>query len=138
MKTTSDLHDAELYCLRHDAAGEIVQCMFRTSEQQDAVLLLSGVTMFRCADFGLQNVVLELVSTAWQDVGLDVLRSQISWLSSTADGEQLSSADELEAVVQEIAVGRLQCVFLVPSWGAQLCATANKVELRFGSGIRAA
>lgn len=130
MKTFADLHDAELYGLRHDADGQTVECVFRTADGQDAVLLLSGVTKFRCTDFGLQNVVLELVSTAWQEVGLDDLRSHISWLSSTADDEQLVGADELEATVREVVAGKLQCVFLVPSWGAQLGATAAKVELR--------
>lgn len=130
MRTVPDLHDAELYGLRHDAGAQAVQCVFRTAEGKDTVLLLRGVTKFRCTDFGLQNVVLELVCTAWQAISLDDLRRQISWLLSTSDGEQLASAAELEVVVQEVLAGRLQCVFLIPSWGAQIVATAAQVELR--------
>lgn len=129
MKTLTDLHDAELYALRHEADGKTVECVFRTSEGEDAVLLLNGVTRFRCTDFGLQNVALELVSTVSQEVGLDDLRSYIAWLSSTADGEQLVDANEIDAIVQSVATGKLHCVFLIPSWGAQLGATAANVQL---------
>lgn len=133
MNAINDLHDAELYALRHDVTAQSVQCLFRTVEGQDVALELSGVIKFRCSDFGLQNVVLELSSTAWQKIGLEDLRSQIAWLCSTADGERLVSVDELKVIQEDVVSGRLQCVFLVPSWGAQLAAISSKVELRRAS-----
>lgn len=128
MSKIIDVHDAELYALRHDASAGTVQCVFRSAEGQEAVLLLSGISKFRCTDFGLQNVVLELVSTAWQEVSPDDLRSYVAWLFTTADGEQLAKADELELVVQDVVERRSQCLFLIPSWGAQLGAIAARIE----------
>lgn len=128
MSEIPDLHDAELYALRHDMDAGTVQCMFRTAESRDSVLLLSGITQFRCTDFGLQNVVLELVGTPWQAVELAELRSYVGWLFSTTDGDQLAKPDAIEQTAQEVAEGKAHCVFLIPSWGAQLGAIAAKVE----------
>ena len=130
MSEISDLHDAELYALRHDVDAGTVQCVFRTAEGRDSVLLLSGITQFRCTDFGLQNVVLELVGTPWQALELEELRSYVSWLSSTTDGEQVANPDAIEQSVQGVLEGKAHCVFLIPSWGAQLGAIAAKVEWR--------
>jgi hypothetical protein len=128
MSNIPNLHDAELYALRHDSNVGTVQCVFRTGEGQDAVLLLSGVAKFRCTDFGLQNVVLELVSTAWQEVDPEDLRSYVGWLSATTDGEQLAKPEEIALTVQDVLEGRSHCVFLIPSWGSQLGAIAARVE----------
>lgn len=128
MNSIPNLHDAELYALRHDSNAGTVQCVFRTGDGQDAVLLLSGVTKFRCTDFGLQNVVLELVGTAWQEVAPEDLRSYVGWLSTTTEGEQLAKPEEIELTVRDVLEGRLQCVFMIPSWGSQLGAIAAKVE----------
>ena len=130
MSNIPNLHDAELYALRHDSSAGTVQCMFRTGDGRDVVLLLSGVIKFRCTDFGLQNVALELVSTAWQEVDPEDLRSYVGWLSATTDGEQLAKPEEVELTVQDILGGGLHCVFLIPSWGSQLGAIATKVEWR--------
>lgn len=130
MNSIPDMHDAELYALCHDLSIGSVRCLFRTSEGQEAVLLLSGVSKFRCTDFGLQNVVLELVSTAWQEVAPENLHSYVSWLSVTAEGEQLASAEDIELTVRNVLEGSAHCVFLIPSWGSQLGAIVKKVELQ--------
>ena len=128
MKITPNLHDAELYALRHDANSGTVESVFRTVAGEDAALLLSGVTRFRCTDFGLQNVVFELMSTAWQQISFEDLHSYVIWLYTTADGEQLVSAEKIEQIVQDVMQGKLQCVFLIPSWGAQLGAIAAEMK----------
>lgn len=128
MTDLHSLHDAELYALRHDLSDDAVECVFRTTEGRDAVLLMSGVTRFRCTDFGLQNVVLELVGAPWQDMHPEKLRSYVSWLSTTTDGEQLTMPEEIELIVRDVLEGRSHRVFLIPSWGCQLGAIASKVE----------
>ena len=127
MTDLHSLHDAELYAMRHDLSDDTVECVFSTTEGRDAVLLMSGVTRFRCTDFGLQNVVLELVGTPWQDMHPEKLRSYVSWLSATTDGEQLTMPEEIELIVRDVLEGRSHCVFLIPSWGCQLGAIAAKV-----------
>lgn len=128
MSDIPNLHDAELYAVRHDSSGDTVQCVFSTPEGVDAVLLLGGVTKFRCTDFGLQNVVLELVGTPWQELDPEKLRSYVSWLSGTTDGEQLAEPEEIGLIVREVLEGKAHCVFLIPSWGCQLGAITAKVE----------
>lgn len=118
MSDIPNLHDAELYAVRHDSNGDTVQCVFSTPAGGNAVLLLRGVTKFRCTDFGLQNVVLELVGTPWQELNAEKLRAYVSWLSGTTDGEQLAKPEETELIVREVLEGRAHCVFLIPSWVA--------------------
>jgi hypothetical protein len=123
-----ELHDAELYAVRHDPWSSTVECIFRTVDGHDLTLLLTDVEKFRCSDFGLQNVVLELtVIDSAQRPMQDELRGRLEWMSGTSDGESLSSEQEVEAAVQHVLNGKYVLVSLVPSWGAQVCALAKGV-----------
>jgi hypothetical protein len=130
MNSIPDLHDAELYAMHHDASAGTIQCFFRTEDSKEIEVILTGVTKFRCTDFGLQNVVLICVSTAWQEITTEELRSYIAWVSTTVDGEQLAKLDQIELVLQNVLNGSLHCIFVLPSWGAQMGAVAEKVEWR--------
>jgi hypothetical protein len=128
MSNIPNMHDAELHALHHDPITETIQCTFRTAENQQIALVLSGVKKFRCTDFGLQNVVLDLLSTAWQKSDTIDLQSHVSWLSMNEAGDQLANPEEIEQTIQSIVSGKLQALFLIPSWGSQLGAVASAVQ----------
>lgn len=128
---TPDLHDAELYAVRHDAASSTVECVFRKVDGADLTLLLTGVERFRCSDFGLQNVVLELIVVdATQRPRQGDLRAHLQWIASTSDRENLLSAQEIDTAIQNVLDGKCILVSLIPSWGAQICALAQSVDWR--------
>jgi hypothetical protein len=126
-----ELHDAELSGIRHDAAAKTVECVFRRPGGQYSTLVLEEIEQFRCTDFGRQNVVLQLIVHGVNETLLeDELRSHVAWMSATADGEQLANPAEIDAVVKRVLSGVLLLIVLVPSWGAQLTATANRISWR--------
>jgi len=59
----------------------------------------------------------------------DQLREHVAWTSATSDGEQLLSCLEVDKFVQDVLDDKLQYVLLIPSWGAQLGALAESLEL---------
>jgi hypothetical protein len=124
-----DLHDAALFAIRHDATAKTLECVFLKPTGQHSTLVLDEVKQFRCTDFGMQNVVLRLVvHGANRTLSEDELRSHISWISATTDGEQLTSPAEIDDVIKRVAANELVLIVLVPSWGAELAATARKVS----------
>lgn len=130
MTDTFSFHDAEMYSLYHDVLAQTVECMFRNVEGEQVILCLEKVSGFRCTDFGLQNVALDLLSTTWQPISEDDLQGYVSWMRSTSDGEKLESAEAVKATVQDVLSGRRHFVFLIPSWGAQFAAIAEAVLLK--------
>lgn len=128
-KLETELHDAELYAVRHDATSGTVECIFRKVDGFDLTLSLTGIERFRCSDFGLQNVVLELiVIDTTRRATQEEVRGHLQWISTTSDGENLSSAKEIETAVQNVLDGKYVLVSLTPSWGAQMCALAKGVD----------
>ncbi|WP_162572210.1 hypothetical protein [Variovorax sp. PBL-H6] len=128
-KPIPDLHDAELYAVRHDTSSGTVECVVRKVDGHDPTLTLTGIERFRCSDFGLQNVVLELIviDTTRRPTQHE-LRGHLQWISATFDGESLLSAQETEAAVQNMLDGRYVLVSLIPSWGAQIRALAQSID----------
>lgn len=128
-KPIPDLHDAELYAVRHDTESCTVECVFRKVDGHDLTLTLTGIERFRCSDFGLQNVVLELIVIDMTGRPTqDELRRHLQWISATSDGESLLSAQEIESSVQSVLDGKYVLVTLIPSWGAQICALAKGID----------
>lgn len=123
-----ELHDAELIGIRHDEKDGTVELAFRKPDGQSAKILLIGVVQFRCTDFGLQNVVFQLVVTgANEAVSGDEIRSHVAWMSTADNKEELASGAEIEAVVKLVKTDKLLLVVLTPSWGAQVVATAKDI-----------
>jgi hypothetical protein len=128
-KPIPDLHDAELYAVRHDTASCTVECVLRKVDGHDLTLTLTGIERFRCSDFGLQNVVLELiVIDTTRRPTQDEIRGHLQWISATSDGESLLGAKEIETAVQNVLDGKYVLVSMTPSWGAQMCALAKGVD----------
>ncbi len=128
-KPIPDLHDAELYAIRHNTESCTVECVFRKVDGHDLTLTLTGIERFRCSDFGLQNVVLELiVIDTTRRPTQDELRGHLQWISATSDGGSLLSAQEVEAAVQNVLDGKYVLVSLIPSWGAQVRALAKGID----------
>lgn len=127
------LHDAELCALSQDAEAGNLQCVFRTVDGRCVTLLLGGVTKFRCTDFGMQNVVFQLVvSDSTHTINPQDVHTYVTWMSATAEGEQLAQPREIQVSIDQVLSGRSRCVFLIPSWGAQLGAIAATVEWQWG------
>lgn len=128
-KPLPELHDAELYAVRHEVASNAVECIFRKADGYDLTVSLAGVERFRCTDFGLQNVVLELIVIDATDRSKEgELRGHLQWISATSDGENLAKAQEIETAVQNVLDGKYILVSLIPSWGAQICALAKGLD----------
>jgi hypothetical protein len=130
-KPIPHLHDAELLAICHDPASGKIECTFRKVDAHDVTLSLTGIEKFRCSDFGLQNVVLELVvAGGTQQLKPEELRAHIRWISGTSDGEVLATSSEIDCAVQNVLDGKWLLVFLIPSWGAQLGALVNGLNWR--------
>lgn len=124
-----ELHDAELTGMRHDGKNGTVELVFCKPGGQCCSILLNGIVQFRCTDFGLQNVVFELiVNGANETLSEDQIRSHVTWLSTTDSREQLASPAEIEAIVKLVLMDELSLVVLMPSWGAQVVATSKDVS----------
>ncbi len=128
LNTWAHLHDAELFAIRNDPGSSEVEFVFRKVDGCDSTLLLTGVQRFRCSDFGLQNVVLQLVVfDPKQQPTLDEIRQHVQWISTTSDGERVSTELEIETAAQDVLEGRVVLVRLIPSWGAQAGALAKSI-----------
>jgi len=49
-------------------------------------------------------------------------------LSSDSEENQLEKAEEVEKTLNEVLEGEMHCFILIPSWGAQFVALAQKAE----------
>jgi hypothetical protein len=123
------LHDAELFAIRHDGTAKTLECVFRQPTGKQSTLVLDAVEQLRCTDFGMQNVVLQLiVHGANQTLSKDELRSHISWMSETSDGAQLKSPAQIDKILNRVVANDLVLIVLIPSWGAELTATASSIS----------
>lgn len=124
-----ELHDAELTGMRHDAKGETIELVFRKPDGQCSSILLNGIVQFRCTDFGLQNVVFELIVNGVNEtLSEDEIRSHVIWMSITDSREQLANPVEIEAIVKLVSMDKLLLIVLMPSWGAQVVATTKDIS----------
>lgn len=128
-KLVPELHDAELISLRYEEKTKTIELVFIGADAQYATLILNEVRQFRCTDFGLQNVVFELVIHGVNEVLTEnAIRSNVVWMFTNDSREQLANSAEIEAVVQLVLEKRILLIVMTPSWGAQIVATADRTS----------
>jgi len=122
-------HDANLYAIHSEIDAKIIRCNFFICDGKKVSLTMRGVDEFRCDDFGLQNIVWDIVSTVWGRITEEDLKSYIEWIFRDSEWEERMIKKNVDLTLKKIISNELHCIFLIPSCGAQLAAIAQEIEL---------
>ena len=127
-----DLHDAELVGVQHRREFRTLALSIVCASGEHAEFFFEGVRQFRLVDYGTQNVALRVMWTPESDLDQSEIARWLSWIFTTAEGENLLNAEKRESLLRAVVAGDLLLVIWLPSWGAQAAVIAEKSEIRRG------
>lgn len=123
-----ELHDAELIDMCHDSKSKTIELRFIGTDGQHVNFILSGIKQFRCTDFGLQNVVFQLVVHGINEVLTESeINSNLVWMFTNDSREILATTAEIDSIVELVMTKKNLMVVLTPSCGAQLVAITDSI-----------
>lgn len=130
MKVKSSIfHDAELTGLHVSRIQKTVSLTFRLVGGQTKTITLINVAQFRATDFILQNVVSRLRISSQSRIPRDQAIFWIKFSSSLADTDTFMSDSQINQLVEKIDAGGMILFVLEPSFGAELVAVCESIDL---------
>jgi len=126
----SQFHDAELNAIKNDRTASTVCLSFLNPDGAIAEIMFDGVRGFRVVDYGPQNVVSRLLSSALSDLTHKDIIRHVTWLNSTSEGKCLVNVSAINKLIEQIERNELILFILEPSWGAEISILAHTFALR--------
>lgn len=125
----TSFHDAELVGVDHDRAHETVSLTFSMPDGHVSKISFQDVVVVRITNYGLQNVVLRLMTSTSSELTPADRRRMVEWAFSDADGSQLGNPTSLHDLMDRVSSGAALVFYLEPSWGAEATVVARSMTI---------
>lgn len=130
----SVLHDAELNLVAMGREEAKLRLGFKAVDQGVHIISFHQVLTLRIDNLQFQNVVSRVLLSDAATGFKDDLERVVRWTCSGSANDLLISEQNLQKHLTGIRSGRLQLLYIDPSWGAEIGVIAEGFYLSEGQG----